>query len=178
MTNLRNTLSYSESKFTLSPVVDFDVITGDSFTSGDQDIDEFFHNDAKRHLADHMAVTYKLTIRGNKDILALASLQNDSIRLSEKDRLELGYPYKFTPAVKIGRLGVHTTYQCGGVGSILLNIIRKFMCINNRTGCRFLTLDAYNKTYIINFYKKNGFLFSREPSPQQKTVSMYSDLMQ
>ena len=60
---------------------------------------------------------------------------------------------------------------------------------NNKTGCRYLVVDAYNTEIPIAFYKKNGFdfIFSTETqemeyrnikSDQQlRTRLMYYDLI-
>jgi hypothetical protein len=40
-----------------------------------------------------------------------------------------------------------------------MNMIKELFLINNRTGCRFITVDAYNNPDTLKFYKKNGFDF-------------------
>lgn len=156
--------------------MDFSAVTGDSFYVGDNDIDDFFLHDAERHFQDGMAVTYQLRHKTGQQILALVSLQNDAIRLCEEDRKNLGYPYRSTPAVKIGRLGVQHDLQGTGTGTILLDMVRNFMRTANRTGCRFITLDAYNKHSVLHFYEKNGFAILKNPKQSQETVPMYADL--
>ncbi|MDD2966977.1 MAG: hypothetical protein PHN64_05780 [Desulfovibrionaceae bacterium] len=105
----RNT--YSQGQLTLSPVTDFSTVTGASFFTGDEDIDDFFWHDAAQHYRDGMAVTYSLCHEHGQRPLALVSLQNDAIRLTPEARTRLGYPYRSTPAVKIGRLGVQQDLQ-------------------------------------------------------------------
>jgi len=34
-----------------------------------------------------------------------------------------------------------------------------FVDSNNKTGCRFLVVDLYNKEHPIQYYMKNGFKF-------------------
>jgi hypothetical protein len=34
-----------------------------------------------------------------------------------------------------------------------------FIDSNNKTGCRFLVVDSYNKEHPIRYYMKNGFKF-------------------
>lgn len=170
----RNTFKHKQ--YILSPVTDFKIIAGESFCSGDEDIDDFFINDAERHFRDGMAVTYKLEVNNYSTPIAFLSLQNDAIKLKEEDRMRLGYPYRSTPAVKIGRIGVQIDLHRMGIGSVLIHIIKLFMKSDNRTGCRFITLDAYNKEWVLNFYKKNGFFFLKEPSLGMKTVPMCADI--
>ena len=56
------------------------------------------------------------------------------------------------------------------------------MVSENKTGCRFITVDAYLSA--VPFYLKNGFLFmGREEQLRYElrkgdTVAMYFDLMQ
>jgi hypothetical protein vspiD_27615 len=162
--------------FYMAPVTDFSIFTGASVFAGDSDIDDFILNDAQWHYQRKMAVTYALTVKQDSRVIAFATLQNDAIKLaSGRD----GFPYKFYPAVKIGRLGVAQPYQQQGLGSLFINMIAKFMCHENRTGCRFITLDAYNCDKTINFYQKNGFEMLRPTttSGERRTIPMYRDLL-
>lgn len=55
-------------------------------------------------------------------------------------------------------------------------MVKTFMCANNRTGCRYITLDAYNKPRVVNFYERNGFIMLRQPKPNHEQAPMYFDL--
>ncbi len=46
-----------------------------------------------------------------------------------------------------------------------------FIDSNNKTGCRFVVVDAYNEKSPISYYLKNGFefLFSSEEQEKQYT---------
>lgn len=163
--------------FILAPVLDFSIFAGASSFAGDKDIDEFILKDAQRHFEQHMATTYSLRLPDvTNDILAFATLQNDAIKLAEP--LD-DFPYKSFPAVKIGRLGVNKNFQNKGIGSMLLSIIARLMLTNNRTGCRFITLDAYNTERTLNFYSKNGFMFLKpgKINSERRTIPMYKDLL-
>ena len=50
---------------------------------------------------------------------------------------------KSYPAAKICRLGVDLSVKGQSIGSFLLNFIKSYFIIENKTGCRFLTVDAY-----------------------------------
>ena len=66
------------------------------------------------------------------------------------------------PAVLIGRLGVAKNFQGtnDGIGSQAIDyIISWFLLPDNKTGCRFIVVDAYNKENVLRFYEKNGFKF-------------------
>ncbi len=47
---------------------------------------------------------------------------------------------------------------------------------DNRTGCRFITIDAYNNERTLRFYEKNDFTFFSDKDKNKKTRSMYFDL--
>ena len=86
--------------------------------------------------------------------------------------------------MKIGRLGVNVKYQHKekSWGAFILNYIKQWMVTENKTGCRFITVDAYQSA--VPFYLKNGFLFMgsqerlRYEMHTGDTVAMYFDLMQ
>ena len=57
-------------------------------------------------------------------------------------------------------LGVNLKYKSMGVGSQILDFIKAwFVSDKNKTGCRFIIVDAYNNEKSYNFYIKNGFSF-------------------
>lgn len=154
---------------------DFSVFTGLSVFAGDEDIDDFLLHDARIHYDRKMAVTYVLRMCEDDEILAFATLQNDAVKIRGMDE----FPYQSFPAVKIGRLGVAQCYQRKGIGSFLIDMIARFMCHDNRTGCRYITLDAYNKEETLSFYRKNGFILLKEfpDMASRRTLPMYRDLM-
>lgn len=172
----RNT--YSNGKYTLSPVTDFTIFTG--FTccdpdDDDRDLDDFIRDDAERHLRDKMAVTYGVFFPDealSKYPLAFFTLQNDALKI-----VSPGYPYKTPPAVKIGRFGVNVEFQSNGIGTGIVTMIKDFMCLDNRTGCRYITVDAYNNPRVLRFYQKNGFAFLKTPNLQRRQELMYFDLL-
>ena len=63
------------------------------------------------------------------------------------------------PAVLIGRLGINVDFRHQGIGSELLDFIKSwFIDEENKTGCRFLIVDAYNCMVPLGFYQKNLIL--------------------
>ena len=78
------------------------------------------------------------------------------------------------PSVKIGRFGVSKDLQGIGIGTNIIDFIKLYFLEDNKTGCRFLTVDAYNDA--IPFYKKNGFEFLTE-TDDNPTQLMYFDLI-
>lgn len=150
------------------------------------DLTDFFFNDALPHQEKLLAVTNVL-IKGD-DIVAFYSVLNDKISIEDVDSKSKWYKfvkywgikpksYKSYPAVKIGRLGVDVKYKRTGIGTTILDYIEFTFITNNRTGCKFITLDAYNKEEVINFYRKNEFEFLTTKDEYSPTRLMYFDLM-
>lgn len=61
------------------------------------------------------------------------------------------------------------------LGTQVLNIIKSMFVINNKTGCRFITVDAY--LAAVPFYEKNGFRMMNLEDNDPHTRLMYFDLM-
>ena len=168
----------------LAKVKDFTFLK--NFNCGDIDLNDFFHNDAVSYRNELMAETYSLIEATERETpVALVSLCNDHIRLDKfkfktakqaincihKDKRKAGIP-----AVKIARLGVATNIQGKSIGSHIINIIKKLFLINNRTGCRFLTVDAYRKDNVLDFYRKNGFQLFSDKDAKKDSRAMFFDL--
>ncbi|WP_343744779.1 GNAT family N-acetyltransferase [Chitinophaga sp.] len=155
------------------------------FNCGDQDLNEFLLQDAQLYLSELLAVTY--IIESDTETIAFFSLLNDKISLQDicsknqwikfqgKLYRRRGKPSKSYPAMKIGRLGVSDSVQGQGLGRHILDYIKTLFINNNRTGCKFITVDAYNKS--TGFYEKNGFKFFPAKEPDNHTKMMYFDLI-
>lgn len=173
-----------------------------SFQCGDSDLDEFFKNDAYLYSKQLLGKSYiAVTNSGSPKIVCAFTLANDSIKStmipkSSRNRLERKVPNaKHTrtyPALLIGRLGVNGVFQRSGLhlGSQVIDyLISWFIHPDNKTGCRFIVVDAYNKPDTLSFYQKNGFrflysdeMFEKEAfhidkSQLLKTRMMYLDLI-
>ena len=138
------------------------------FTCGDTDLDDFFHNDAERYAAELKGKTYCwITEQKPHRIVALFTLANDSIKtlhLDKTTRNRLNRPIdnpkrgRSYPATLIGRIGVNQEFQGMNVGSQLMQFIKDwFRHEDNKTGCRFLVVDAYNNPRTLHFYERNDF---------------------
>ena len=46
---------------------------------------------------------------------------------------------------------------------------------HNKTGCRYLVVDAYNTEIPISYYKKNGFEFMFSSEEQEREYRSISD---
>jgi hypothetical protein len=58
----------------------------------------------------------------------------------------------------------------------MLDIIKMSFTTKNKTGCRYLLVDAYDQDWVTNFYQKNGFLFLTGNDEKEETRIMYFDL--
>jgi len=149
------------------------------FTCGDSKLDEFFSDDALLYEKELIAVTY--LFEDHKNTVAYFSVLNDSIVTKYKPEILENIPdikriYPSYPAVKIGRFGVHIDYQKKGEGTTIVEFIRKFFINENKTGCRFITVDAINNEKTLNFYQKNDFKFLTTKDEKKKTRTLVSEL--
>lgn len=99
----------------------------------------------------------------------MVTLANDSIKSkiissSARNRIQRGIINAKRgisyPAVLIGRLGVSAEYRGKGlrIGGQIIDFIKDwFRSEDNKTGCRFIVVDAYNNPMTIHFYETNGF---------------------
>lgn len=159
------------------------------FDCGDSDLNGFLLEDnpllsnAKHHAIELLAVTYIIEDTEKEQTIAYFSLLNDKIDRNITDnsvwnKLSREIPNikrrKSQPAVKIGRLAVSSAYQGHGWGSQIISFIKQWFTENNKTGCRYITVDALaNK---VGFYEKYGFKILVTPQDNDETVLMYYDL--
>ena len=140
------------------------------FSCGDDELDNFFHNDADLYSIELMGKTYCwITNDKPHQIVALFTLANDSIKtfnLDNKIRNRLNRTIsnnkrgRSYPAVLIGRLGINKSFQNKSIGSQLLNFIKDwFRHKSNKTGCRFIVVDAFNNARTNKFYELNKFRY-------------------
>ncbi|MDR0681404.1 MAG: GNAT family N-acetyltransferase [Dysgonamonadaceae bacterium] len=170
------------------------------FHCGDKDLDEFFLEDAANYEQQLLGKTYCFVPKENPSIIVCAfTLSNSSIEArnlpnNRRKKVMEHIPYEKSlssyPATLIGRLAVNEDFQGKGIGSDLLDYIKLWITdTENKTGCRFLTIDAYNNEVTGRFYEANGFkyLFSSElqerdyiglsAEKELKTRLMYFDLI-
>ena len=154
-----------------------------AFNCGDADLNEFFFKDSRLGCKELVSVTYALIESGRT--LAFFSVSNDAVkrelmsgsafkRLCRK--VEPGKRYSTLPAVKIGRLATSVEFQGSRVGTQIIDFIKFWFTRDNKTGCRFIIVDAYNSERTVNFYLKNGFSFLLTNDKKDKTRLMIFDL--
>ncbi len=191
-------MSFLEDKCSLYPVVKPEDIQG--FTCGDHDLDEFFTNDCFAYSKELLGKTYCFKEDEKTQAVVCAfTLANAGVRVSDlpnarKKKIEADVPHikslKDYPAVLVARLGVSKDFRSLHIGSDVLNYIKLwFLEPYNKTGCRFMIVDAYNEPITIAFYAQNGFktVFSSEQQEKNyrqitsetslNTRLMYYDLM-
>ncbi len=181
-------------------IKDFTNTALSNFDCGNIDLNEFFQEDAIKYSSSLMGKTYAFFLDNDKEnIVCMFTVSNDSLKAddlpnSRKKKVNKVIPHikqrKSYPAVLIGRLGVSLSYSGDGVGTQLMDFIKAwFIDPLNKTGCRFIVVDAYNTDDAIKYYEKNefSFLFSTEeqekeylniePEGELKTRMMYFDLL-
>ena len=157
-----------------------------SFDCGDADLNDFILRESPLYRKALLAVSYVMEDKeGNHEISAYFSLANDKVALTDfdnktefnrfrKHRFANEKRLKSYPAVKICRLGVDMRAKGLHLGSFLLDFIKSYFVIDNKTGCRFLTVDAY--VDAIPFYMKNGFIPLNGEDADAETRLLYFDL--
>ena len=135
------------------------------FDCDDSDLNQYLLTDSINYLRKRMSVTYLLEYSG--ELIAFFSVANDKISIKDfkgnpnllqdfQDNNNLKNIASY-PAVKIGRLAVDKTFQGHKIGTFLIDYIKNLFITNNRTGCGFITVDAYKQS--LDFYSKLGFYF-------------------
>jgi len=154
-----------------------------TFDCNDDDLNEFFVVDSIVACKELLSVTYIVEI--DNELAAFFSLSNDAIKkatLEKRIFKRIANPiprlkrYSTLPAVKIGRLATAVSFQGSGIGSEILDFLKNWFTEGNKTGCRFIIVDAYNNQRTINFYQKNGFSFLLPDDSTENTRLMIFDL--
>ena len=168
--------SLVEGDWILETVEDLSVC--DSFDCGHDDLNEYFHKDVKWHKEELLTQKYCLYERSAPMlVLVLLDFCNDAVQLKNvPTEIDHRIHYRLLPAVKLTRLGVAKPFQRKGIGTHALNMVKRLFITDNRTGCRFITVDAYNETRIIDFYQRNGFSPFNDKDKGNHTRSLFFDL--
>lgn len=160
-----------------------DVIT--SFDCNDEDLNDFLLNEANLYRNALLSVTYVVEEKETNNVIAYFSLSNDKVSISDfdnKTEFNRFRKHKFVnekrlrsyPAIKIGRLAISSNAQHQSIGTYLLEFIQDYFIIDNKSGCRFVTVDAY--VDAIPFYIKNNYQFLNNDDEDKRTRVMYFDL--
>ena len=156
-----------------------------TFDCRDDDLNDFLINESSLYRDALLSVTYIVEDKVTSEILAYFSLSNDKISLSDfesKTEFNRFRKNKFVnekrlrsyPAIKIGRLAIAESAQHQSIGTYLLEFIEDYFIVDNKSGCRFVTVDAY--VDAIPFYIKNNYQFLNNDDEDKRTRVMYFDL--
>lgn len=158
-----------------------------SFNCGDDDLNDFICNESHLYRDEMLSVSYVMESAddfSHEGVVAYFSLANDKVSVGDfenktefnrfRRRFKNEKRIKGYPAVKICRLGVSVDAKGCGIGSSLLNFIKSYFVEDNKTGCRFLTVDAY--AAAVSFYEANGFVPLNDDDKDAATRLLYYDL--
>lgn len=155
------------------------------FDCGDEDLNDFLLNESSLYRNALLSVTYVVEHKKTNEVMAYFSLSNDKISITDfesKTEFNRFRKHKFVnekrlrsyPAIKIGRLGIAKIAQHQSIGTYLLEFIEDYFIIDNKSGCRFVTVDAY--VDAIPFYISNNYQFLNNDDEDKRTRVMYFDL--
>ena len=174
----------------------------DTFHCGAADLDEFFYKDSIAYEQDLMGKTYCWLLKENDRkivgfvTLANAGIQTTHLKNNPKRHLNKNIAYnkqgRTYPAVLIGRIAVSSEFQGRDyrIGTQIMDVIKDwFVAYDNKTGCRYVLVDAVNAPNTLAYYERNGFkpLFRKvddeevfyhiDPADELKTRMYYFDLL-
>ena len=159
-----------------------------SFDCGDTDLNDFILNESGLYRQSLLAVSYvfeDINDVNHEHIAAYFSLANDRISLADfpsKTEFNRFRKHRFVnekrlrsyPAAKICRLAVNQKLKGQHIGEFLVSAIKTYFLADNKTGCRFLTVDAY--TAAVPFYLKQKFVPLTIEDEAAATRLLYFDL--
>ena len=161
-------------------------LTSDSeikpFDCGDAELNGFLRDNAKPFLTEFLAKTYLLC--DENEIAGYFCLLNDKVSKQEVAnsdwrKLKKLFPHSTHfgsyPAIKIGRFAVAVSHRDKGLGSELMDILKRLLRQDPGYSIfRFLTVDAY--LAAVPFYEKNGFKRLLPAEGGDGTQAMYFDM--
>lgn len=157
------------------------------FDCGDKDLNEFLTTDAASYYKARLSTSYVLEDSVEGTVLGYFSLAHDKISISDfasnsafnrfrKRLFANGKMLRSYPAVKICRLATDRNHRCGGIGTLIVNMIVSSYLTDNKAGCRFITVDAYSEA--MPFYTGLGFTPLSKTDASSVTRLLYFDLKQ
>ncbi len=175
------------------------------FTCKDEDITEFFTQDYADYAYQLLGKSYCFVKPDTSEIVCAFIVANSSVKVDSlpsnlRNKLNRKIPNAKRrpqyPAVLVGQLAVSDLFSGHHVGDELLDFIKSwFIDPLNKTGCRYVIVDAVNHPKVFEYYQRNGFkfLFSSDeeewtflhnkgleqttPIEPMKTRLMYFDLI-
>lgn len=150
-----------------------------SFSCSHDDLDDFLHNDAQNYTKELLGKTYLFRKDDTDEIVGFFTVSNASLNLralsrGKKKKVDKSIPYPKRrvsyPSVLLGRLGVSSNFQGNSIGKQIIDFIKAWFRYNNKTGCRFIIVDAYNEEAVLRFYERNDFGFLQPIEEEMKQL--------
>ena len=137
--------------------------------SKDEQINRFFHEEFPEYDFQMLGKTYCFVTSDKQKMVAAFTIANSSVRVdnmpkSKRNKLNRKIPFAKQrsqyPAVLVAQLAVFDEFRGMALGRDVIDFIKSWF-INplNKTGCRYLVVDAVNKPKVLQFYIDNGFDF-------------------
>lgn len=135
----------------------------------EHDIETFFQSEFKDYKQQLLGKSYCFVQEtGSKcNIVCAFTVANSSIKVDglpnkKRSKLNRRIPnakrHTQYPAVLVGQLAVFDNFKGLNIGHELMNFIKSwFIDPLNKTGCRYIIVDAVNKPSVKSYYEKNGF---------------------
>lgn len=166
-----------------------------SFSCGCLTLDNFFHHELASCAQFHYMTPYVVRTVQSHEIVAVFTLANDAIIISENEDkhdvfeglfppLEMNegdsffYSQQVYPAINIGHLGVKVGWQRQGIGHFVLSYIIDTFIRYDIAGCQFITVDALNNPETNGFYLNNNFEYQTNSDFCNQARRMYFPLYQ
>lgn len=138
--------------------------------SRDKDMEEFFHAEFDSYKTQLLGKSYCFVEDESPHRLVSAfTVANSSIRVDnlpnkKRNKLNRKIPQSKRksqyPAVLVGQLAVFDDFSGHNIGDDVMDFIKSwFIDPLNKTGCRYIIVDAVNKPKVIEYYQNNGFQF-------------------
>ena len=135
----------------------------------DAKIHKFFHEEYPDYEYQLLGKTYCFITLDDNQIAAAFSVANSSVRVddmpkSKRNKLNRKIPFSKQrsqyPAVLVSQLAVFDNFGGKNIGKEVLDFIKAwFISPLNKTGCRYMIVDAVNNPKVLQFYIDNGFDF-------------------
>ena len=139
------------------------------FTCKDENITEFFTHDYADYAYQLLGKSYCFVKPETSEIVCAFTVANSSVKVDSlpsnlRNKLNRKIPNaKRRPqysAVLVGQLAVSDLFCGHHVGDELLDFIKSwFIDPLNKTGCRYVIVDAVNHQTVFEYYQRNGFKF-------------------
>ena len=135
----------------------------------DKQIDKFFHEEFSDYEYQLLGKSYCFVTSDENKIVAAFTVANSSVKVddmpkSKRNKLNRKIPFSKQrsqyPAVLLAQLAVFDGFEGLNIGKEILDFVKSwFIDPLNKTGCRYLIVDAVNSPKVLQFYLNNGFDF-------------------